>query len=240
MMPSSTGRGLSGFAGRRTLRSRCARVRVRAAARRGLAAVYRVQRRYDDASSTARDRRRSSTANCGTGTLFDQWEFREPQHERRTNRRHRHPRLSRPHRLPDGRVFPPSAEYDVNLYLAPPADSTATTGTLAIALAPISLKQWLINTGAFETGEQARRRTDRECDLLRRNRRGHKIRVRGERRDRADQHGGDLHADQHDGEHRLAGQRGHRRGRRRVHRVQNRQHRGRTHCRVLARGFGDS
>ena len=45
---------------------------------------------------------------------------------------------------------PPSAEYDFNLYLSPPAKSTATTGTLTLPLAPISLKQWLIDTGAFD------------------------------------------------------------------------------------------
>lgn len=51
---------------------------------------------------------------------------------------------------------PPASEYGVNLYL--PAlgtgkDSTASTGSLSVALAPISLKQWLINTGAFESQE---------------------------------------------------------------------------------------
>jgi hypothetical protein len=46
---------------------------------------------------------------------------------------------------------PPSAEYPLNLYLAPPADDKATTGTLsAFPLAPSSLKQWLIDTGAFD------------------------------------------------------------------------------------------
>lgn len=45
---------------------------------------------------------------------------------------------------------PPSADYNVNLYLAPPADSKATTGTLTVSLASISLKQWLIDTGAFD------------------------------------------------------------------------------------------
>jgi hypothetical protein len=52
--------------------------------------------------------------------------------------------------------FPPSAEVPLNLYLDPPAASTTTpstptTGTLsAFPLAPPSLKQWLIGTGAFE------------------------------------------------------------------------------------------
>ncbi len=43
---------------------------------------------------------------------------------------------------------PPSADYPVNLYLAPPADSAPTTGTLtAFPLASQSLKQWLIDSG---------------------------------------------------------------------------------------------
>ena len=43
---------------------------------------------------------------------------------------------------------PPAGEYPLNLYLPPPAESTATTGTLtAFPLAPASLKQWLIDTG---------------------------------------------------------------------------------------------
>jgi hypothetical protein len=45
---------------------------------------------------------------------------------------------------------PPSADYDFNLYLSPPADSTATTGALTATLAPVSLKQWIIDTGAFD------------------------------------------------------------------------------------------
>lgn len=46
---------------------------------------------------------------------------------------------------------PPSAEYPLNLYLAPPADGAATTGTLsAFPLVSTALKEWLINTGAFD------------------------------------------------------------------------------------------
>jgi len=44
---------------------------------------------------------------------------------------------------------PPAAEYDVTLYLPPPAKGGTTTGTLtAFPLASASLKQWLINAGA--------------------------------------------------------------------------------------------
>ena len=48
------------------------------------------------------------------------------------------------------RFSPPSADYPLNLYLPAPADSKATTGTLtSFPLAPASLKQWIIDTGAF-------------------------------------------------------------------------------------------
>ena len=46
---------------------------------------------------------------------------------------------------------PPSVEYPLNLYLAPPAESKATTGILsAFPLAPVSLKQWLIDRGVSD------------------------------------------------------------------------------------------
>ena len=46
---------------------------------------------------------------------------------------------------------PPSSEFPVNLYLAPPAESKLTTGTLTtFPLVSASLKHWLIDTGAFD------------------------------------------------------------------------------------------
>ena len=46
---------------------------------------------------------------------------------------------------------PPSADYPVNLYLSPPAESKPTTGTLtAFPLASKSLKQWLIDAGVSD------------------------------------------------------------------------------------------
>lgn len=49
------------------------------------------------------------------------------------------------------RYSPPSVDYGCTLYLAPPADSKASTGSLKASVVPNSLKQWLIDTGAFES-----------------------------------------------------------------------------------------
>lgn len=49
------------------------------------------------------------------------------------------------------RFSPPSVDYGCTLYLAPPADSKSSTGSLKASLVPNSLKQWLIDTGAFQS-----------------------------------------------------------------------------------------
>ncbi len=47
-------------------------------------------------------------------------------------------------------LSPPSSDHEFTLYLPPPGAGSTTTGILtSLPLAPASLKQWLVNTGAF-------------------------------------------------------------------------------------------
>ena len=122
MIPRLNGRRGAGSPASRFSLSRCSR-RVRAAARRGLAAVSRVQWTASTTSAVGA-RRRTAGQHLSDGVR----QFREPQSDPRSKGRHRDPRLSRPHRLPDDRVFAPRRRLRLNLYLPPPADTRPPRG----------------------------------------------------------------------------------------------------------------